>query len=124
MDTILTSSLRGEGFGPFDDQMPMKDKDIRDLTESYGQHTIGNGRVTFGLWRIWYLIGLIQWVQDFARVGQEPTIDGMNNVLQFCEALDKAFYRADVCKTEKDQADTVSKVADPGKLKDERKWPE
>ena len=31
---------------------------------------------------------------------------------------------ADVRKIEKDQADTVSKAADPGKLKDERKWPE
>jgi hypothetical protein len=39
-------------------------------------------------------------------------------------ALDAAFYRADVRKVEKDQANTVSKAADPGKFKDEQKWPE
>jgi hypothetical protein len=29
-----------------------------------------------------------------------------------------------VCKVKKDQSDTVSKAADPGKYKDKRKWPE
>jgi hypothetical protein len=42
----------------------------------------------------------------------------------FREALDTAYYRADVRKVEKDQADTVSKAADPGKFRDEKKWPE
>ena len=32
--------------------------------------------------------------------------------------------RAEVRKIEKDQSDTVSKAANPGKFKDERKWPE
>jgi hypothetical protein len=40
------------------------------------------------------------------------------------QTSDDASNRADVRKIEKDQSDTVSKAADPGKFKDERKWPE
>lgn len=134
MDTILTwigfdqqatrDRIRDEGFGSFEDLMSTKEKDIRDLAESYGRRTLGDGRVIFGLRRIRHLIGLIHWVQDFRRVGEEPSIAGINDAAQFREALDEAFDCADVRKIEKDQADTVSKAADPGKLKDERKWPE
>jgi hypothetical protein len=134
MDTILTwvgfdqiatrNRIRQEGFGSFDDLMHMKEKDIRDLADSYGRRTVADGRVIFGLRRIRYLIGLIHWVQDFARISEEPTILGLNNAIQLRQALDEAYYRADVRKIEKDQADTVSKAADPGKFKDERKWPE
>jgi hypothetical protein len=102
----------------------MKEKDIHDLAESYGRRTVADGRSIVGLRRIRYLIGLIHWVQDFARVGEKPTLAGIDNMASFREALDTAFYCADVRKLEKDQADTVSKAADPGKFKDKRKWPE
>ena len=134
MDTVLTwigfdqeatrARIRAEGFDTFADLATMKEKDIRDLAESYGRRTVGDGRMIFGLRRIRYLIGLIHWVQDFARIGEEPTIDGIEDAAEFCTALDTAYYRADVRKIEKDQSDTVSKAADPGKFKDERKWPE
>jgi hypothetical protein len=102
----------------------MNEKDTRDLAESYGQQTVADGRSIFGLRRIRYLIGFIHWVQDFARVGEQPTLAGVEDMASFREALDTAFYQADVRKIERDQADTVSKAADPGKLKDERRWPE
>jgi hypothetical protein len=38
--------------------------------------------------------------------------------------LDEAFHSADVRRVEKEQFDTVSKAADPGKFKDKKKWPE
>lgn len=134
MDTVLDwigfnlpatrDRIRAEGFEGLEDLIGMKEKDIRDLSESYGRRTIADGRAIFGIRRIRYLIGLIHWVQDFGRIGQEPSLDGIDNAADFRIALDVASYRADVRKIEKDQADTVSKAADPGKLKDERKWPE
>jgi hypothetical protein len=42
----------------------------------------------------------------------------------FRDALIVASDRTDVRKIESDQSDTVSKAADPGKFKDEKKWPE
>ncbi len=43
-------------------------------------------------------------MQEFGRIGQEPSIEGINREVQFRAALlDEAFYRADVRKIEKDQ---------------------
>ena len=129
MDTVLMwievdqeamrNRLSEEGFESFGDLTTMKKKDIRDLAESYGRRTVANGRSIFGLRHIRYLIRLIHWVQDFARVGEEPTLAGINNMASFRKALDTA----DVWKVEKDQADTVSKAAELGKFKDKKKWP-
>ena len=134
MDTILTwigfeqeatrELLLEEGFESFVDVLAMREKDVRDLADSYGRRTVADGRAIFGLRRTRYLIGLIHWVQDYQRIGEEPTIVGIQDAAQFRAALDEAYERADVRKVEKEQSDTVSKAADPGKFKDERKWPE
>ena len=116
--------LRDEGFSTFDDLKSMKEKDIRDLAESYGQRTQGDGRFIFGIRRTRYLLGMIHWVQDFGRVGKNPSLDGFDDPEAFREALDTASDRAEVRQVEKEQSDTVSKAADPGKFKDERKCPE
>ena len=117
--------LRAEGFESFDDLKSMKEKDIRDLAESYGRRTAADGRFIFGVRRIRYLIGMVHWVQDFARVSGVPSLaDFDGDQVAFRLALDVASNRADVRKIEKDQSDTVRKAADPGKFKDERKWPE
>ena len=120
----IRERIRTEGFESFDDLLAMKEKDIRDLSESYSRRTVADGRIIFGLRKTRYMIGLIHWVQDFGRVGETPSVVGIPGAAEFRIALDAAFYRADVRKVEKDQADTVSKAADPGKFKDERKWPE
>ena len=125
-DNVATRQrLRDEGFETFDDLKSMKEKDIRDLAESYGRRTVGDGRFIFGLRRIHYLIGMVHWVQDFDRVSGVSSLDAFNgDPIAFKAALDTAFNRADVRRIEKEQSDTVSKAADPGKFKDERKWPE
>jgi hypothetical protein len=124
-DEATRNRIRIEGFETFEDLKSMKDKDIRDLAESYGRRTAGDGRFIFGVRRIRYLIGMIHWVQDFARINKTPSLDDFaGNPVAFRTALDEASTRADVRKVEKDQSDTVSKAADPGKFKDERKWPE
>jgi hypothetical protein len=72
MDTVLEcvgfenvatrDRLRAEGIHSFDVLKPMKEKDIRDLAESYGRRTAADGCFIFGLQRVRYLIGLIHWV--------------------------------------------------------------
>lgn len=125
-DTPATRNrLRLEGFENFEDLASMKEKDIRDLAESYGRRTVADGRFIFGVRRIRYLLGLIHWVQDFKRISGTPNLgEFAGDPAAFRSALDDASNRADVRKIEKDQSDTVSKAADPGKFKDERKWPE
>ena len=117
--------IRVEGFGSFDDLNSMKEKDIRDLAESYGRRTVGDGRFIFGIRRTKYLIGLVHWVQDFTRINGTPSMDVFDgDPAAFRTELDLAYHRANVRKVESDQADTVSKAADPGKFKDEKKWAE
>jgi hypothetical protein len=69
MDTILTwigfeqdatrERLLEEGFEPFADVLAMKEKDVRDLADSYGRRTVADGRAIFGLRKTLYPIGLI-----------------------------------------------------------------
>ena len=106
--------LRNEGLQDF------SDLNIRDIAESFTKRTIGDGRFLFGIWRTRLLIGMIHWVQDFSQVGETPS---MNNYLGH-PGLFRDALSADLRKIEHDQSDTVSKAADPGKFKDERKWPE
>jgi hypothetical protein len=135
MDTVLQwigfgdvgtgERFRNEGIGTFDDMKVMKEKDIRNLAESYGRCTVADRRFIFGLRRISYLIGLVHWVQDFERVSQIPTLDAFGGDAElFCTALDVAFNRAEVRRVKKEQSDTVSKAANPGKFKDKKKWSE
>jgi hypothetical protein len=49
-------------------------------------------------------------------------LEGIHDAAQFRAALHEAYKRADASKVRKDQSDTVSKAANPGKIKDERKW--
>ena len=135
METALTwigfdnaatrNRIQVEGFAEFSDLMTMNEKDVRDLAESYCRHTAADGCFIFGVCRIKYLISMINWVQDFARVNENPSLDEFaGDGPSYCAALETALRRADVRKIEKDQSDTVSKAADPGKFKDEKKWPE
>ena len=43
---------------------------------------------------------------------------------EFHQVIKVSIQRAALRKVEDDQVDTISKAADPGKFKDERKWPD
>ena len=70
------------------------------------------------------MLGIMHWVQDFFRCSARPDITNLNDEDEFKEVLTKSIERSETRKVEADQADTVSKAADPGKFKDERKWPD
>lgn len=67
--------IREEGFETFADLATMKEKDIRDLAESYSRRTIADGRAIFGLRRVRYMIGLIHWARmnESGRSGNQPS---------------------------------------------------
>ena len=96
-NAIVRNRLRNEGLQDFSDLKSLKEKDIREIAESFTKRTIGDGRFLFGIRRTRLLIGMVHWVQDFARVGETPS---MNNYLGhpglFRDALTVASDRADV----------------------------
>ena len=90
--------LRNEGFETFDDLKSMKEKDIRNLADSYTRRTVGDGRFIFGVRRIRYLIGIVHWVQDFGRVSGTPSlVEFGGDAGAFRAALDVASSEGTIC---------------------------
>ena len=111
------------GFNSLNDLNNIKEKDIRDMANSFQKRTIAN-RINFSMRRTKWLVAMMHWVQDFSCCSKQPTIDDFVTANDFKQALSTAAQCASLCKVDTDQVHTISKAADPGKLKDERKWPE
>ena len=124
-DAQHQTRIRNEGgFQSLSDFAGVTETDIRNMAESFEKRTDANGRIIFGMRRIKWMLGIMHWVQDFFRCSAQPDITNLNNEQEFKEVLMKSIERSETRKVEADQADTVSKAADPGKFKDERKWPD
>ena len=67
---------------------------------------------------------MMHWCQDHQHCSEEPDIADFANADAFKEALQVSAQRALLRKNNSDQVDTISKAADPGKFKDEKKWPD
>ena len=93
------------------------------MANSFQKRTIAN-QINFGMTRTKWLIAMMHWVQDFSHCSRQPTIDDFVMANDFKQALSTTAQRASLHKVDMDQVNTISKAADPGKLKDKRKWPE
>ena len=129
MDSILNKigfaneeerlAIMEAGIGNFEDFRYLVEKDIRDmLAVEFGERTVANGRVVFGLGRTKKLTGVMHWVQDCFRASDVPNHNNFDEA-----ALYQALSLAQVRKLDIELVTTNSKAADPGKFKDERKWP-
>ena len=107
------------GIGNFEDFRYLVEKDIRDMADEFGKRTVANGRIVFGLGRTKKLTGVMQWVQDCFRASDIPSHMNFNK-----GALYQALSLARVRQSDIELVTANSKAADPGKFKDERKWPE
>jgi hypothetical protein len=106
------------GLADYEDFRYLTEKNIRDMADEFGKRSQQNGRIIFGLGRT-KLIGIMHWIQDCYRTSDIPNHNNFNE-----QALAEAQSRAFVRKSDIDLVDTNTKAADPGKFKDERKWPE
>ena len=65
----------------------------------------------------------MHWVQDQDRCYMSTSTGNIADANEFRETIDISIQCTALRKVEDDQVDTISKAADPGKFKDERKWP-
>ena len=112
------------GFQPLQDSVGLSEKDIREVADGYKKRTQAQGRIPFGLRCIKLLIGVMHWVQDQDRCYRNASTGNIAEANDLREIIDISIQRADLRKVEDDQVDMISKAADPGKFKDERKWPD
>ena len=94
------------------------------MADGYEKRTQVQGRIPFGLQRIKVLIGVMHWVQDQDRCYRSASTGNIADANEFREIIDISIQHAALRKVEDDQVDTISKAADPGKFKEERKWPD
>ena len=92
------------------------------MAEIFEKWSVANHRIVFGMRQIKFLIGLMHWTQDNHHCSCIPSLDGIANGGKLKEILKVSLERAALCKIDADQVDTISKAANPGKFKDERKW--
>jgi hypothetical protein len=96
------------------------EKDIRDMAEEFWKRSLANGKIVFGLGHTKKLTGVMHWVQDCNRVNDVPD----HNDFNVEEVLYQSLSLAQIRTSDMNLLATNSKAADPGKIKDERKWPE
>jgi hypothetical protein len=118
-DPAERMQLMEAGLANYKDFRYLVKKDMRDMAKEFSKHTAANGRMTFGLGRTKKLTGLMHWILDCFRC-----IDDPNHTIFDEDALAEAQSCARICKSDLELVDTNTKAADPGKFKDERKWPD
>ena len=96
---------------------------IRDMAESFAKHSQAQCFI-FGMQQIKWLLHLMHWVQDQDRCSCPPTAADVVDDDALKEVLNVSIRRdsAALSKVDNDQVETISKVADSGKFKDECKW--
>ena len=111
------------GFDRLTDFYDVNETDIRDMAESFSKRSPAANCIIFGMWRIKWLISLMHQAQDHQQCSEDPDLDDIANMDKFKEALLVSAQQASLRKTDAEQVDTISKAVDPGKFKDEKKWP-
>ena len=66
----------------------------------------------------------MHWVQDQDHCYRNASTGNIADANEFREVIDISIQHTALRKVEDDQVDTINKAADPGKFKDERKWPD
>ena len=118
------SNIAKGGFNSLNDFFDVTETDIRDMAESFSKRSPAANRINFGMRRIKWLIAMMHWCQDHQRCSEDLDIADFANADVFKEALQVSAPRALLRKNDSDQVDTISKAADPGKFKYEKKWPD
>ena len=112
------------GFDRLTNFYDINETDIRDMAESFSKRSPAANCIIFGMRRIKWLISMMHWTQDHQQCSEDPDLDDIANTDEFKHALLVSAQRASLRKTDAEQVDTISKAVDPGKFKDEKKWPD
>ena len=94
------------------------------MAERFSKRSPATNRIIFGVWRIKWLISMMHWAQDHQQCSEDPDLDDITNTDEFKEVLLVSAQCVSLWKTDAEQVVTITKAADPGKFKDEKKWPD
>ena len=121
-DEAERESIAEDGFESYSDIKSLEIKDIGSLAKGFAERSAANGRIIFGLKRTNLLKATVNWVQDFGRISREPSLGDIEDADDFRAAIEIARQRAHIRQHNADESDSLSKAADPGKLKKQKDW--
>jgi hypothetical protein len=116
------TSIADDGFESFADLLSLTDYDMGILAKCFAEKSAAQGRIMFGLRRTNLLKATIHWAQDFRRISREVTLDDVADAADFRAQIETARLRAQIRKHNAEESDSLSKAADPGKLKRQKDW--
>lgn len=114
-------NIFNDGVDSWDSIKMLTVEDIHAMAKSFASRQAAMGRMIFGTNRTKFLKALVNWVQDFYRISETPSIVGLSQTT-FRTQLRRAQTRDQVRKTLKEQS--APNDASPGMLEKETKWKE
>jgi hypothetical protein len=121
-DQARRTDIAADGFDAHDHVNAWTEKDVGSLAKGFADRTQANGKMIFGLRRTDPLKATAHWAQDFRRIGRVPKLDEIADQADFRAALETARLRAQTRRHNAEESDSLSKAADPGKLKRQKEW--
>ena len=116
-----TTLIYDDGVDRWESIWMLLKEDINAMAKSFAGCTTQNGRIIFGTNRTKRLRAVVNWVQDFDCVSEDPTIRGLNEP-KFKAALITAESREKIRCTLREN--NIPSDASPGPLLRESKWKE
>ena len=92
------------------------------LVKGFSDMTLAARKISFGLCRTNILKTTIRWSQDIRRISWTPSLIGISNGAEFCAAIEAAIHRTRIRNHRLEESSSLSKAADPGKIKRHRDW--
>ena len=111
------------GLEAFDDLVGLIESNIQEMAFGFSKGTTAQWNIIFGMWRMKYTLGIMHRAQDESRWSFTASLKFIYDAEEYKALLGTSFYWSTIRNIEDDQADTISKAADPGKFKDERTCP-
>jgi hypothetical protein len=98
LEKINIINIAEDGFKWFEDIMSLSGKDVSSLAKEFAERTVANRKIAFGLPWANLLKATVHWAQDFLRISWEPSLNGIEDMLDFKAAMETAKQSAHIPK--------------------------
>ena len=93
------------------------DSYIVNLVKGFHDRNVSTKKISFGLLRTNILKKTLHWAQDFWKIRRTPSLVSISNADKVCTTIEAAKHRDRIRKHSLEELASLSKAADPGKLK-------
>ena len=74
---FMKDNIYDDLISSFSDLFTMNFDDVNTMAKDYVNHALILGKINFGICRIKKLKALLHWAQEFRRISERPSVEGM-----------------------------------------------